>query len=475
MAALPVEILLLIFSCFQFSAEVDDHGWDGDSYLRYSIEGTPPQLLATLNSISQASRQFHDLATPFLYRKLHLDHHANLSSLFKTFGHWPHLGRMVTELHLLLTPNSYYARSKFAPYVANARLSLGLPKEIEDGIFEGLLQGDREVCHDAMQAFWLALMPNLRVLALAAPEAPTLVSAVIRHAVKSQRLKSKQFQTAEAEEVIHFSSLREVRLQQGNPGLDLAQIGNMDSLFELPSLRMLRGSSGFWTKHPEYREYLMPILQSGLQHVHLENVTISIAAIKSLLSNCVDLQTLRVRRMIFRNFPLNCDELGDILRAHGGKLKKLDIELMPHQWREDLDEESTDDELELNTFGRLGSLRRMGSLKHLRISLQNLIGHDDYEGDYEARTGLTPTLKLAEVLPASLESIDIHSSTLHPETFKDEVLGMIRCKRLWNLCHADLPPVFRNYGGIGCQNFDQLGWIHVYGKDRDIFSRRGSP
>lgn len=459
MTTLPEDILRLIFSCFQFSVEVDDNEWNGRCEIFCPLPGTPtpPQLSATLNSISQASKQFYALANPLLYHTLYLEDDSDLALLLRTLSQSPHLGRLVVELNLLLTPDIFWLRRGFLSWLLDARSNLNLPEDLEDGMYRGLFSEDPDEFHDALEAFLLASTPNLRVLGLGLPCAPMVLSALLQHAV--DRVEGEESP---------LSCLQEVRLV---PGHLLGQIGRLKGLFGLPSLRVLRGASILWSQDPNFQPFRVPIAKIGLQHIHLESVTITVGSLESLLSGCVNLKTLRICRLVHRGNKFDCDAMGDVLRAHGTKLESLDIKFMvdPFESDEDMPYDSDEDGLENLAFGRLGCLQRMLNLKHLRITLHNLIGLDDYMR-YEPT--LPPPLKLDEVLPASLESIYIYSAMLRTNTFKDEVLRMTRCKRLSNLRHVDLPPVFKHFGRLGRDDLDLSEWINASGDDRTTLFRR---
>ncbi|KAM0299399.1 hypothetical protein ACHAPM_007440 [Fusarium culmorum] len=115
------------------------------------------------------------------------------------------------------------------------------------------------------------------------------------------------------------------------------------------------------------------------------------------------------------DIDISLTEFGDILREHGGNLEELSFSTFHCQ-----------QDLVLEVWGGIGSLRELTRLRHLKIHYWDLLGFLD--GDDSEDDPIVSSLKyerFSDVLPASIETLYLYNGKRHPYGYyqQDEADG----------------------------------------------------
>lgn len=195
--------------------------------------------------------------------------------------------------------------------------------------------------------------------------------------------------------------LKALRLQHDHDTIP-ARVTDIEPLLYHTSLRTLQLSGWDWTNR-ESRAMLRCKQNKHLEALELDDCVTDEQAIEDILARFKGLRTLVVRlvrdswgRNDMTWWELWLPELTQTLVSLGGNLVRLDLDT---------------DECCGNVVGRLGSLRGMRSLRHLKIAYRDLLSPRDPSNDFsEAPDVPTENLVLADLLPENLETLCMYKS-----------------------------------------------------------------
>ncbi|KAJ4223395.1 hypothetical protein NW759_006029 [Fusarium solani] len=180
---LPNEILLLIFSKFLITLNPDPRcGPFG--IIRWTLG-----RYRDLSNICKVSKQLKAVAQPLLYRfLLTFPYHKGVDKVLGSMSNNPQLGELVEDFDLRYTLDTLRWDNRHGEWFGKARPYLKLPPELADQIESVLSEALNHYtmeARDALTAFWLSLMPNLKKMSLSMMDETELTSALLKHAVES--------------------------------------------------------------------------------------------------------------------------------------------------------------------------------------------------------------------------------------------------------------------------------------------------
>lgn len=390
---LPNEVLLLIFSEFLITPNPDPRcGPFG--IIRWTLG-----RYRDLSNICKASKQLKAVAQPLLYRfLLTFPYHRGVDKVLGSMSNNPQLGELVEDFDLRYTLDTLRWDSRHGEWFEKARPYLNLPPELADEIESVLctvLNHYTMEARDALTAFWLSLMPNLKKLSLDMMDETELTSALLKHAVESTEKTSIGTRPP--------SSLQEVNFTQAPFKKEQSiYITAIESLFKLPSLKTLRTSNVHWTQPDNGEAFVLPTTTCSLEHLDSRSSKMPLETLKSVLMACKELRTLKlgIRLDSYPGvFPVSHD-LGKILRDHGQNLERISLSFHFTSTDRENGEWLTDEEYMTR---KIGDLRCLSKLKHFKLHLPAFGGHM-----YQWRRPngpFPPLMDLAGMLPRSLESL----------------------------------------------------------------------
>lgn len=390
---LPNEVLLLIFSEFLIKLNPDPRcGPFG--IMRWTLG-----RYRDLSNICKASKQLKAVAQPLLYRfLLTFPYHKGVDKVLGSMSNNPQLGELVEEFDLRYTLDTLRWDSRYGEWFGQAHPHLKLPIELADQIEAVLctpLNHYTMEARDALTAFWLSLMPNLKKLRLDMMDETELTSALLKHAVESTEKTLIGTRP--------LSSLQEVSFIQAPYKKEkFIYITAIESLFKLPSLRTLRTSGVHWTQPDSGEAFVLPTTTCSLEHLDSRSSKMPPETVKSILMTCKELRILKLGIGLESSpcvFPISYD-LGEILRDHGQNLERVSLSFHFTSTERENGEWLTGEEFMAQ---RIGDLRCLSKLKHFGLSLPAFLGNM-----YQWRRPngpLPPLMDLAEMLPRSLETL----------------------------------------------------------------------
>lgn len=441
---LPNEVLLLIFSEFLITLNPDPRH-DPSGIMRWTLG-----RYRDLSNICKASKQLKAVAQPLLYRLLvTFPYHEGADKILGSMSGDPHLGEFVQDFDLRYTIDALRWDRRHGEWFEEARPHLKLPPELADEIHSVLsevLNHYTMEARDALTAFWLSLMPNLKKLSLAVMDEVELTSAVLKHAVESTERTSIGTRP--------FSSLREVRFKQAPYKKERwIHITAIEVLFKLPSLTILQTSGIHWTRPDNDEAFIFPDTECSLQHLDSGSSIMRLETLKSILIACKELRTLRLNISLDNAhgyFP-NHYNLGKILRDHGQNLERVRISFrFPVLTERDRKGKwLTGEEF---VARKIGDLRCLSKLKHFRLSLP-CFSNSMYQ--WKRPDGpLPPFMNLAEMLPPSLESLVLDCGFCDKQALVENLYSLLAAKE--TLPHLWCVIVPANFGLE--RDLVDLGW-----------------
>lgn len=195
--------------------------------------------------------------------------------------------------------------------------------------------------------------------------------------------------------------LRGLRLHHDRDSIP-AKVTDIEPLLYHTSLRTLQLSGWDWTNRETHK---MPCWKHNdhLEALELDDCVTDEQAIGDILSRFRNLRTLVVRlvrdswgRNDIAWWEVWLPELTQTLVSLGVNLTRLDLDT---------------DECCGNVVGRLGSLRGMLSLRHLKIAYRDLLSPRDPDNDFGDTPDVpTENLILSDLLPENLETLCMYKS-----------------------------------------------------------------
>lgn len=427
MAQLPEELLSHICSYLR----ITDASWNA---------GKKQTNLATLASISLASKAFNRVARPHLWHTLDIGPHVQNGywrRLVSSVLQRPDTARLVQYLHThswefrwVSAPPGYHGerlRAALEPQLQSTIDGLPCSPEFKQNLQTGMEEG----WEDADYALLLWLCTNLKKWELDSPHPveESLVFAAIREAVADQTLVSSE-QTPRP-----LQHVREIKIEHGDTE-NSTDLGNISDVLRLPALDTFRGRmlscDHDTTSFPQS-------LRSSIKRLFLDFSLIDGNGLRTLLTACSDLETLSIQwgSSIVGPARIEYDRMGQALRQYGRKLKTLRL-------RPEEAETFEDDE---DSYPPLGSLKQLTLLRTLTLPYVALFGGADLSGDRSP-------IWLRDVLPASLKTLRIADADVE----EDEVLDAQLLEVMKDEQFEDLSTIRVSRGEPFSETAQNVGW-----------------
>jgi len=382
---LPDEILVRIFDLFTTHAELEER-------LHQDTEDDSTPDYKTLSRITKASRHFHRLATPVLYRLLVLHERTSCALLFRTLLKQPGLGRLTKGLSIHVyddefDPETDAVLRSHLEFLQLKKPRVRCPLPVP------------ESAH-AQLAVFLAFLPQLEALDVMLDDKqgmssdfltimPYWCSVVDQYVQKGYGPNDRH--PREYPIVNQFAMLREVRIRHWRLLNKTPRLQYATDLLGLPTLESIHCH---WTNLSLSAQQITHFAQTdkplALKEIFLENSSIDATSLDCLLSNspCVQSLTVSWGDEQAGDSKLSYSQLGTLLRKHCGTLQTL--VLNPTKLRPSRE---TSDE------AYIGPLRQLKSLRRLAIDSNALLGHSQFLAKSEHT--------LQDMLPASLEALHL--------------------------------------------------------------------
>ncbi|KAF4943143.1 hypothetical protein FSARC_15021, partial [Fusarium sarcochroum] len=384
----------------------------------------------TLHNACLTSKRLGRLAQTVLYYRLE----GYPCDVIKTLSKSPHLCDMVHELDFPSWTTSYLydCRPELQESFITASSRLGLPPALTESISARLSSritlGNVEMHVDAVLAFWLALLPNLRSLAIGSFTDMRMVPAVIRHYLETDPTR--------------FSLLRNVRLQPVNS--EMVPSAAPGAIFlELPALEEASFTEVAWC---EGGDSLDDVLLPATACQRLKTLTtegffwIQPKGLENLISTCNNLRSLTLEfntmgwdMPIFTDNPFDF-AIGDLLRANCQSLEDLTISITVSERRYGRRFERKWFAEQKWMATNLGSLQSLANLKQFTLGLdfKDLCGSKVEGNDFE-----TPELDFVNMLPTSTNQFTVKELGLTDlDHLADSFCKLAESDKLSKLHHA---------------------------------------
>ncbi|UPK96551.1 hypothetical protein LCI18_007486 [Fusarium solani-melongenae] len=416
---LPNEVLLLIFSEFLITLNPDPYCGPFD-IIRWTL-----RRYRDLSNICKASKQLKAVAQPLLYRfLLTFPYHRGVDKVLGSMSNNPQLGELVEDFDLRYTLDTLRWDSRHGEWFRQARPCLKLPPELADqieSVLSEVLNHYTMEARDALTAFWLALMPNLKKLSLSMMDETELTCALLKHAVESTEKTSIGTRP--------LSSLQDLSFTQAPYKKEKPiYIAAIESLFKLPSLKTLRTSNVHWTQPDNGEAFVLPTTTCSLEHLDSRSSKMPIETVKSVLMACKELRTLKLGIRLESSpgvFPVSYD-LGKILRDHGQNIERVSLSFYFTSSSRGNGEWLTGEEY---LARKIGDLRCLSKLKHFGLNLPDF-GEHAYQ--WRRPNGpLPPLMNLTEMLPRSLESLVLRCGFCDKQALVENLNGLFAAREMF--------------------------------------------
>ncbi|KAM6532737.1 hypothetical protein FALCPG4_005789 [Fusarium falciforme] len=416
---LPNEVLLLIFSEFLITPNPNPR-YGSFGIIRWTLG-----RYRDLSNICKASKQLKAVAQPLLYRfLLTFPYHRGVDKTLGSMSNNPQLGELVEDFDLRYTLDTLRWDSRHGEWFGKARPYLKLPPELADEIESVLctvLNHYTMEARDALTAFWLSLMPNLKKLSLSMMDETELTSALLKHAVESTEKTSIGTRP--------LSSLQEVSFTQAPYKNEQSiYITAIESLFKLPSLKTLRTSNVHWIQPDNGEAFVLPTTTCSLEHLDSRSSKMPPETVKSVLMGCKELRTLKLGIGLESSpnvFPVSYD-LGKILRDHGQNLERVSLSFHFTSTDRENGEWLTGEEYMTR---KIGDLRCLSKLKHFGL---NLPAFGEHMYQWRRPNGpFPPLMDLAEMLPRSLESLVLRCGFCDKQALVENLNSLFAAKEMF--------------------------------------------
>lgn len=217
-------------------------------------------------------------------------------------------------------------------------------------------------------------------------------------ALEGQDPEWKNLATAPSEQT-WLPCLKHVRLRTGDATEGTTGMSRIEAILLHPHLETLRLLGFDWTGH-EALQMKWNDRMCNLESLQLKESIVDERGLQQILTRCRKLVRLSIELGDSRregwdrpedSWEVDLYRFGQLLREHGRNLIELELHTEEYQAAN-------------STDGRLGSLRELSSLKHLRVTKVDLLG-SAYERTSEA---YPEKLSLEDALPRSLERLYLH-------------------------------------------------------------------
>ncbi|EEU36408.1 uncharacterized protein NECHADRAFT_86995 [Fusarium vanettenii 77-13-4] len=410
MDSLPDEIWRDIFANFEGHLP-------SDKWWMYGVEiDTSP--IKTLLSISRVCKKFHRIAEPLLYRTILIGAHENENKecfvqLTKRLVSNPQLGHDIRSITL---DNDFeHGHDDVRKVLRSTWLSLDAPisfkkqlgKEIADYKMPGIAP------------LILALSPQVRLVDFTFDNASPCTSWILSGRpdleiiVKEDYYGSNIELTEEDEQALKeyelgrgdthanygLPHLEEVRIRHSDCTDSHTPIDYLEPVLLHPNLKTLRLLGIGWLSSP-ISNFKFPNEPCNLETLELKECLFDDLSLKNILTRCKKLKWLSMetadarrddRHLHDEEWDVDLSRIGNVLRSHGHNLEYFSLHTIEYDnWG--------------FCNGRLGSLRNLKSLRHLKVILNSFTGRvrAPWETDQEQE------IPLAEALPPTIETLHLH-------------------------------------------------------------------
>lgn len=382
---LPNEVFHNIFSFLQPNIRRKGFGSASDSVADRDIEEEAARQLA-LSCLSRASKQFYQLAIPFLYHTI-----PKVSNkLLGVLSHNVSLAARIKAIDLCTNfPGSPPAVLLDAFEAAHSRFNLS--NSFKNVLFEAIHAADQDTT-GAEQVLYLLLLPNVETIEYCSYWHTDLTVMELFANVPRTNL------------------FQEVRIRHYDTE-GTARIADIHRLLA-PTVEKLRGWALSWEMTAGDQAWGLELLPR-LRYIELVEGVINDVGLADMLARCPGLRVLHITwgsPIRDSNHALDFTRMGEALRRHGA------IERLVWNCLEDFSYCQGD------AVGRLGSLRELTRLRVLIVPQDVLIGDDDPDLD----EGEPLPLPLDQVLPVSIERLRLLSCQDDEEELDKQVVSLIR-------------------------------------------------
>ncbi|KAE8419041.1 hypothetical protein BDV36DRAFT_294690 [Aspergillus pseudocaelatus] len=420
MVVLPDDIWHHIF------AEFEDHM----PLKNWRMYGAQPQLNhqgpAVLRELCLVCRQFRRIAQPLLYRTILIEgrnEEKDIQTLMlRTLVENPQFGEHVRCVSIDDAVDHWWARQTLADDVVRKLILSALRYLDLPPALTGRLRDTLTDC--GLAALEVAYMPHVQFVDCTIPDMksplPWMLSGILglkeQFAFPSyedsgswvfhddegyhQRQEEQISQSIPKNTFANygFPNLTEVRIRTGDSKEGRTPAWVIEPLLLHQTLRILRTLGTDWFGQ-ELRDLKWPTqINYNLEYLDLTEAIIDAEGLKTVLTRCQGLRGLsielpdsrRERDGDFDDWIIDYYKFGNILRQHGRNLEEFDLHTAEYE------EDHSPGE------GRLGSLRELTSLRHLKVSKDALLGKQ-VEGE-------PSPLSFSEALPDSVETLHLHWS-----------------------------------------------------------------
>ncbi|KAJ4215766.1 hypothetical protein NW759_009626 [Fusarium solani] len=409
MESLPDEIWRDIFANFE-----------GDlPYEKWWMYGVEVDLspVKTLMSISRACKRFHRIAEPLLYRTILVAAHDNdneecLVQLTKSLVSNPELGHDIRTI--TLGNGCRQGDDDFREALRPTWLSLDAPISFKRQLGKEI--ADHRVV--GMAPLILALSPQVRLVDYTFDNTspctmwilsgrPDLEMSLKEDYYDDTELAEedeealKEYELKQGETYAHYGlpHLEEVRIRHGDCTDSHTPMDELEPVLLHPNLKTLRLLGIGWLSNP-ISNFKFPNEPCNLETLELKECLFDHSTLENILTRCKRLKWLCMETADARRHDLYVDEedwdldlskVGDVLRRLGHNLEYFNLHTIEYDNWGFFD-------------GRLGSLRDLKALRHLKVILNNLTGRvrNPWETDLEQE------IPLAEALPPMIETLHLH-------------------------------------------------------------------
>ncbi|KAM0431480.1 hypothetical protein ACHAPT_005458 [Fusarium lateritium] len=479
MTSIPDEIWRDIFSYFECDLPLEKWWMYGAQ-----LDHTP---LKTLMSICRVGRRFYRVVRPLIYRKVLIDAfdeaEGRYDQLLRTLVSNPQLGRGIRTITL---GDGYQVREyDFEDAMKSTWLSLDAPMAFKKQLGQEIEQ-DRTI---ALAPLILALTHQVRLVDCTYSSqsqcTPWILSGrpdldiAIRRSPFDAELAQDDVQALEAYRVeqgdsyanYRLPNLEEVRIRTGDCTDDNTPINTLEPVLLHSNLKTLRLLGISWLGHL-LNDLKFPNEPCNLEYLDLKECLFDYLSLENILTRCKKLKWLSMETADCRRhnqshddgeWEIDLGKFGNVLRRLGQNLEYFSLHTIEFE---------TDGWCE----GRLGSLRNLQALHHLRVILNNFTGRvrDPWETDRE------PEIPLAEALPPMIETLHLHwddmyydhnSYKRYCDNINGAVVKLLEAGGFPNLRKVSI----ERYGGKREAEFDKSvdGW-HVEVTQEHLWERYAS-
>lgn len=421
--------------------------------------------LKTLTSISFVCKRFHRIVQPVIYRTVlaaafDRDGEERLVQLARSLIFNPQLGHDIRAIWL--GDGCRQGNDDFQDAVRSTWLSLDAPFFFKKQLGNEI--ADRRVV--GMSPLILALSPQARLIDYIYDNRSPCTTWILSgrpdlkltfkpgyyydedELTEEEEKALKEYERGQGDTYANYrlSNLEEVRIRHSDCTDSHTPIDDLEPVLLHPNVKTLRLLGVGWLSG-SIRNFKFPNEPCNIETLELKECLFDHSTLENILTRCNKLKWLSMETADARRHDEHIDDeewdvdlckIGDVLRRLGHKLEYFSLHT-----------------IEYNHWGfcegRLGSLRDLEALRHLKVIMNDFTGRvrDPWEKDLEQ------AIPLAEALPPLIETLHLH--------WDDEYYGHRDYKRF---CDNINGAVFKLI--MAADNFPNLRQISMerYGGER---------